>query len=260
MITGHDITMQKAYNIKLILAYDGTHFDGWQRGSKGQTLEELLEIAVGTICQHPVVLQAASRTDAGVHAMGQVVNFFTPREFCLKKLIYRLSQLLPNAIAVLHAELADANFHPTLDAIAKEYRYYICTGRVQMPQHRFYSWHVPHSLDLNAIKEATKDLCGKHDFSSFCNQKAGHQPLDNIREVFSIELQELGCGRLCLIIKGNNFLYRMVRTIVGTLVDIGRGKISKESIPKILQALDRRSAGLCAPSHGLFLQEVYYSG
>lgn len=246
------------HNIKLLTAYDGTSFDGWQRGSNGQTIEELLEKALQTICQHSITLQAASRTDAGVHAIGQVINFMTFRELSLEKLVYRLSQLLPDAIKVWHAEMTFEAFHPTLDAIAKEYRYYICNGRIQMPQHRFYSWHIPKELDLTVIKEAAKMLCGKHDFSSFCNHKLSQQPSDHIREVFSIEIQELGDKRLCFMIKGNNFLYRMVRTIVGTLVDIGRGKILKESLPEILQAHDRTRAGICAPANGLFLQEVFY--
>ncbi|MBA3238324.1 MAG: tRNA pseudouridine(38-40) synthase TruA [Parachlamydiaceae bacterium] len=250
---------EKANNIKLLIAYDGSSFDGWQRGSEGKTIEEILEKALGTICQHPIVLQAASRTDAGVHATGQVINFITDHDFSLNKLIYRLSQLLPKAIAILHAEVASENFHPTLDAIAKEYRYFVCTGRAQLPQHRIYSWHIPQTLNLQAIKEAASMLCGKFDFSSFCNKKENLCQLDTVREIFSIEIQEMCDERLCFVIKGNNFLYRMVRTIVGTLIDIGRGKISKDSIPEILRACDRKRAGICAPAHGLFLHHVFYN-
>lgn len=247
------------HNIKLILAYDGTAYLGWQKTGTGRSLEEALQKVIEQVLQHPVVLQAASRTDAGVHAKGQVVNFLTSKhDLDLSKLKSSLNGLLHNDMIVLSAEEMPLNFHPTLNCIGKEYRYFICYGQRQIPYHRFYSWHVPYMLDLDRISQALLFFIGTHDFSSFCNVRKNAHYSDYIREVSELKIIQLEEKRLCLSISGNHFLYKMVRNIVGTLVDIGRGKIHLEQLPGIFEAKSRPQAGIAAPAHGLFLYEVKY--
>lgn len=251
------MTHQKK-NVKLILAYDGTNYQGWQRGSQGKTIEETLEKALTLVCQHPVVLQAASRTDAGVHAEGQVINFFTSKQLELSQFRWSLTQLLPKDLAVIRVEFVEESFHPTLDAYSKEYHYYICNSLFQLPYHRLYSWHVYQPLNFEAIDSAMEWMCGKKDFSSFCNHHIHNKYTDHIREIFSFERVSFPHERYCFIIKGNQFLYRMVRNLVGTLIDIGREKIPASAISDIFSVHDRKKAGVSAPAHGLFLHRVNY--
>lgn len=250
-------------NIRFTLAYDGTNYQGWQKGSAGLTIEEIVEKILSRIYQHPIILQAASRTDAGVHASGQIVNFFAPKEINLNDLCYSLNRLLPPDIVCKSLERAPDDFHPTLDAIGKEYHYYICNGQIQQPFHRLYSWHIYQPLNVKAIDEASQVLCGEHDFSSFCNHKPTHQYDHYIRNIFSIErIQIKGVSqndhRFYFSIKGDNFLYRMARNLVGTLVDVGLGKININELTCILKAKNRKLAGISAPAHGLFLHQIFY--
>lgn len=240
-------------NIKLLIAYDGTRYHGWQ-DSIEKTLQKILE----KICQHPIYLQAASRTDAGVHAYGQVVNFRTSKEINPGQFQCSLNQLLPKDIVIKHLELAPELFHPTLDAKSKEYRYYICLGKFQLPHLRLHSWHVQQDLNFLAMENAAQILCGQKDFSTFCNHRTEGYYSHCVREITSIKILKLDENRLCFVIRGNNFLYRMVRNLVGTLVYIGRGKIAPDELPAILESHDRTSAGITAPAHGLFLHEVFY--
>lgn len=241
------------HNIKLLIAYDGTRYHGWQNSIE-KSLGDILE----KICQHPIQLQAASRTDAGVHAYGQVANFTTSKEFDLGRLQCSLNQLLPKDIVIRNLEYAPDIFHPTLDAKGKEYRYYLCLGKFQLPHNRLYSWHVYQKLDLSVMESAAQAICGKRDFSSFCNQGSDSCYSHFVREITSIDINKLEENRLCFVIKGNSFLFRMVRNIVGTLVYIGRGKLALSDLPAILEACNRTYAGVTAPAHGLFLQEVFY--
>lgn len=241
------------HNIKLLIAYDGTRYRGWQNSIE-KSLKEILE----KICQHPIQLQAASRTDAGVHAYGQVANFNTPKEINLGQLQCSLNQLLPKDIVIRQLEYVPETFHPTLNAKSKEYRYYLCLGKFQLPHHRLYSWHVYQKLDFAAMESAAQILCGTRDFSSFCNQGSDSSYTHFVREITSIEILRLPENRLSFIIRGNSFLFRMVRNIVGTLIYIGRGKLALEDLSAILKACDRTCAGVTAPAHGLFLHEVFY--
>jgi tRNA pseudouridine38-40 synthase len=246
-------------NIKLIISYDGTNYLGWQCTPVGASIESTLQSVLEQILQQPVSLQAASRTDAGVHAHAQVVNFmvFKP-DLNLKRLEMSLNGLLPKDMAVLLVEEMALSFHPTLDCREKEYRYYICMGRAQSPQNRFYSWHVHAALDLEKMGCAAQGLIGSHDFSSFCNVKKNASYSHFRRQINAIEIEELESNRLCVRIRGNNFLYKMVRNLVGTLVYIGKGKIDEENILAILDSRDRTQAGVTAPAHGLFLHQVFY--
>jgi tRNA pseudouridine38-40 synthase len=246
-------------NIKLIVAYDGRNYRGWQKTPMGPSIEGALQSILEQILQHPTPLQAASRTDAGVHARGQVVNFLTMKHpLDLNRLKISLNSLLPKDVVVLSIEKMDYSFHPTLDCKGKEYRYYLCYGSTQFPQNRFYSWHYPHSLQIDEMRKSTHFFLGKHDFSAFCNVKHHETYTDFKREIHQLNILNIDEQRLCIQIRGNHFLYKMVRNIVGTLVYIGSGKILKESIPGILQSGYRPNAGVTAPAHGLFLHLIDY--
>jgi tRNA pseudouridine38-40 synthase len=246
-------------NIKLTIAYDGSRYLGWQKTEMGPSIEEELQRALSQILQEDVALQAASRTDAGVHAAGQVVNLIVPHESaCLQKLKIGLNGLLPKDIVVMEAEEVLENFHPTLDCKAKEYHYSLCYASAPIPLYRHCIWHYPYALDIAAIRQAAKLLTGEYDFRAFCNSRKEIVYSDYVRRVESITIVELEDKCLRFEIRGNNFLYKMVRNLVGTLVYAGCGKIDVEAIPAILEAKDRTQAGVTAPAHGLSLHRVYY--
>lgn len=246
-------------NIRLKVAYDGTQYLGWQKTQMGPSVEEALERTLSQILQEDIVLQAASRTDAGVHAKGQIVNFISKKETLpLQRLLISLNCLLPKDIAILNIEQADDSFHPTLDCRNKEYHYSVCYGTAQLPHHRFYSWHYPHPLNLLAMQQAAEQIVGQRDFSAFCNFKKNSAYDHYVRHVQEINIAELPNSQLQFQIRGNNFLYKMVRNIVGTLVYVGCGKIDAKSIPAILLSKDRTQAGVTAPAHGLCLHSINY--
>jgi tRNA pseudouridine38-40 synthase len=245
------------HNIKLHLSYDGSHYDGWQKNPEGPSIEEALELALTTILQHPVNLQAASRTDAGVHAEDQVVNFYTEKPFLdLQRLHISLNQLLPQDIRVSAVCLTTPSFHPTLDSVAKEYHYHITTQTWLSPFKRHFFWHFPKPLDVALMRQAALVLIGKQDFKAFTNfRKPPHR--DTIREIFSLDCLQ-NQEDLCIQIKGDRFLYKMVRNIVGTLCYIGAYKIALQDLPAILEGKQRTEAGVTAPAVGLVLKKIYY--
>lgn len=246
-------------NVKLTIAYDGTAYLGWQKTTMGPSVEEALESSLAVILQEKVALQAASRTDAGVHAVGQVVNFISNKaEISLQKFQLSLNSLLPKDISVLSADFMPVAFHPTLDCKSKEYHYQLCYSTAQLPHERHFAWHYPRALDIASMHEAARLLVGKRDFSTFCNFKKNSTYTDYVRDLHSIDVIDLPDQRLRFEIKGNNFLYKMVRNLVGTLVYVGCGKITLESIPDIVTSKERPQAGVTAPAHGLFLYKVYY--
>lgn len=244
-------------NLKLLLAYDGTSYLGWQKNGEIPTIERSLELALFQILRESVELQAASRTDAGVHALGQVVNFRTNHPISLRKLIGGLNGVLPDSIRVLTAEEMPDPFHPTLDNRGKIYLYQICCSAFQLPFYRTLSWHVPTRLDLKAMQEAIPHLLGSHDFSSFCNERSlWTRPTEcNLEEILLIPQAH---QRLHLLIKGDHFLYKMVRNLVGTLVAVGLHQLASDEIPLILEKKERAAAGVTAPAHGLSLKEVLF--
>ena len=245
-------------NCRLLIAYDGSNYKGWQKNNRDRTIEETLQKSLESILQHPVQLQAASRTDAGVHAHGQVVNFFTPlAPLSPKDLTTQINLQLPDDISVLDCQIARQDFHPTVSAKSKEYHYFVCCGK-QLPHHRFYSWHCYSDLDVAAMREGAKLFVGRHDFSSFCNVRVDISYNDFTREVDYLTIEEIERNRLRFVIGGHSFLYKMVRNLVGTLVNIGQGKIPLEHLPKIIASKDRKQAGMTAPAHGLFLKQVTY--
>ncbi|NGX38773.1 MAG: tRNA pseudouridine synthase A [Chlamydiae bacterium] len=241
-------------NIKCLLAYSGARYHGWQKTRMGPSIEEELQKSLVQILQHPIKLQAASRTDRGVHAEGQVVNFFTgKKDLCLKKIHYSLNQLLPNDLSILNIEEVEETFHPTLHAKGKEYHYKVCNAPYQLPFHREFSWHYSYPLQLDLMDKGAKLLVGKQDFSAFTTVRYA----DAVRTVLDVKISS-DEGSLLIRVRGENFLYKMVRNIVGTLLHIGAGKIPLEELPLILSSKKRALAGVTAPAHGLCLKEVFY--
>jgi len=243
-------------NICLQLAYDGEPFFGWQKTEAGPSIEEALQTVLEQILQEPIKLQAASRTDRGVHAEGQVVNFMTNKEPPLK---ISLNRLLPSSIRVLEVKVMPPSFHPTIDATGKLYTYCICFGPTQLPFHRHFSWHVPPLLDLEQMQKAATYFIGEHDFSAFCNVHENLKYPHKRRRIDQIEFISLGENRIQIAICGNHFLYKMVRNLVGTLVHVGEGRLNADAIPDILASKKRIEAGVTAPAHGLTLKMIYFA-
>jgi len=244
--------------VACLLAYDGGQYLGWQDNRNGSSVEATLRAVLEQILQHPVSLSAASRTDVGVHAEGQVVTFSTERTCSLTVLAHSANQLLPEDIVIREMWLTDPSFHPTTQAKGKEYHYLIDTGRTQLPLRRHFAWHVPYELQLPAMRRAAEILVGTHDFRAFCNQRKQLNYASFVRTVERIEVLEPAQEQLVVAIRGTQFLYKMVRNIVGTLVYVGRGRIEVSAVEDILRQRDRKQAGMTAPGHGLVLKRVFY--
>ena len=253
-------------NIKLLLEYDGTAYQGWQVQKKGETIQGILENRILKITGEHSRVIGASRTDAGVHALGQVAAFRTESSLDAGTIKRALNAVLPQDIRVLDASVVDDSFHPREDAIKKSYFYIITNQRISSAFLFRYTWIVPQPLVLNTMKEASQKLIGRHDFASFMG--TGSDVKDTVREIYSLNIERLGSidfmtsfliGNFMKIsIEANGFLRHMVRNIVGTLVEIGRGRISAERMKDILESRDRRLAGPTAPPHGLFLERIVY--
>ena len=244
-------------NLKMTISYDGTPYLGWQKNNAGPSIEECLQTALQQILQEDIFLSAASRTDAGVHAKGQVVHFLTTSSLCLHKLQGSLNSLLDEAISVLKLEEAPIQFHSTLNCIKKEYWYHVCFGKVQNPFFRRTSWHFPHFLEFDDMQEAALNLLGEHDFSAFCNQRPSwnRSVICNVKDLSILPLSK---DRVRFIIFFFFFLYKMVRNLVGTLVYIGCSKLPLDQVSSFLMNKDRTQIGMTAPAHGLLLKKVYY--
>jgi tRNA pseudouridine38-40 synthase len=244
--------------LRLTIAYDGTDFVGWQRQARGTSVQGLLEEALAAFEGRPVTLHGAGRTDAGVHALGQVasVSLRTPHD--AEAIRRGLNAALPGTVRVLAAEEARAEFHARFHAAAKVYEYRIVNAPVLSPFLARYAWHVPQPLDMEAIRRASDRLIGRHDFAAF--RGTGSAVRESVRTVESIHWTG-GCGTespLLVTITADGFLRHMVRAIVGTLVDIGVGRWPDDAIDGMLESRDRVRAGRTAPARGLFLVEVRY--
>lgn len=247
-------------SFKIVCAYLGTYYFGWQETKEGPSVENAIVKALEQVLRHKIELQAASRTDRGVHAEAQVIQFYTSRDdICTNKLRYALQGLLSPYIAIRLIEEMPVSFHPTLDVQSKEYRYYLCLNRVQLPFFRDISWHMPGLLHLDAMREGMKQLTGCHDFRAFCNHRKTLRYTDYTRTIFRLYDQPLPHNRLCIVIQGDHFLYKMVRNMVGTLAQIGKGTFSLDSLSDKLLSKDRKEMGVTAPAHGLFLHSVNYT-
>lgn len=241
-------------NYQLILAYSGKHYFGWQKTNTGPSIEQTLETAIETVLQQKISLQAASRTDRGVHALGQVVHFFADISIPLSKLQYRLNKLLPDDIRILEIQKKPKKFHPSVDAIAKMYTYYIDNQTHPNPFYKDTSFHVHEPLDIDAMSEGANHCIGHQDFRSFTN---GHE-LDSYRTIFSICIKPYDLSLIKIDILGDRFLYKMVRNLIGCLVYVGCAKISPSDVKKILENKQRKKKAVTAPAQGLFLSKVIY--
>jgi tRNA pseudouridine38-40 synthase len=259
---------------KLTLAYDGADFSGWQAQPGRRTVQGELERAWREITGEVVRVNVAGRTDAGVHACGQVASLESPTHLAPEALVGALNSKLPEDAAVLAVELAPAGFHATHDAKCKRYRYSIYNHARRPIFHRRYAWHVPTLLETAAMQAGGQALVGKHDFASF--QSAGSERESTVRTIFAVTVTRAGAGQgghpangqgatederdalVTIDVEGDGFLYNMVRAIAGTLVEVGRGRRAAESVAEVIAACNRCAAGQTAPAHGLSLLWVRY--
>ena len=241
-------------NLKITIQYNGKDYCGWQRQPNSLGIQGNIENAIYEITKEKVKLIGSGRTDAGVHAFGQVANFLINSNIPASKLPLAINSKLPKDISVIDCVEVDDNFHSRYSAIGKTYRYLIYHSQYRSPIYKDISYQVKYDLDIEKMKKEAKFLLGEHDFCGFMS--SGSSVLDTVRTIsdISIKTEE---DLIIIEITGNGFLYNMVRIIVGTLVDIGRGKID-ESLEDIISSKDRKRAGHTAPAHGLFLKKVYY--
>ena len=244
-------------NIKLTIEYDGTAYNGWQRQAGVPTVQQVMEDTLSGIVNAKVVLVASSRTDTGVHALNQVANFRTETAMPLRNMHLGVNSLLPADIVVKAMSDVDWEFHSRFHARSKVYHYRIFNSPVRTALERNRCWHVRTPLDVGAMNRAAAGLLGTHDFSSFCAAQCEVE--DRVRTVTEAFVGRDEGGGLVFRIEADGFLRHMVRNIVGTLVDIGKGATPGEGLVRILTARDRREAGPAAPARGLFLVEVRYA-
>ena len=242
-------------NIKLTIEYDGTNYHGWQIQPKGETIQAVFERAVSTFLGAPTRVIGSGRTDAGVHALGQVANFFCDKAPDLHRLQRGLNALTPEDIAIKAVEWVPDSFDARRDGRSRVYQYRIWNHPWPSPFHVRYAWHIHDSLQFALMSEAISALEGEHDFSSF--QAAGCDAAHPVRRVYRNSLEQSG-ALIIYTIEATAFLRHMVRNIVGTLVEVGRGERSPQQFAELLGARDRTQAGPTAPGHGLFLVEVKY--
>ena len=240
---------------RLKLAYQGTAFNGWQSQPDHSGVQNVVEKALATFLRHPVRVTGASRTDTGVHAEGQIACFDTDVSFDERRWMRALHGLMPDTIGVRALESVHPEFHPIFASIGKAYRYRVWVGEGRMPQLAPFVWEGHAKLDVGAMRSASLVLLGRHDFSSFCASDSGAKTRE--RTIFEIAIVESG-PLLDFWVIGDGFLKQMVRSIVGSLVDVGRGRVSPKAFSHVLAAQDRNRAGVTAPARGLSLVEVFY--
>ena len=248
-----------AVKFRLIIAYDGTAYEGWQVQKIGLGVQQRVEEALKKLFPSAGRVHGSSRTDTGVHALGMVAHFEIPKgEFKMpvRKLALALNAFLPEDIRILSATRARSDFHARFNAKGKQYRYFLWNHTAMNPLLRTQAWHVPMALDLAAMRRAAKVFVGKHDFKSFAANR-GYEMESTVRTVTRCEVQRRG-KVYTFIIEGDGFLYKMCRGIVGTIVQVGKGKFKPEEVKAMLDARDRRLAGMTAPAHGLVLWKVFY--
>jgi tRNA pseudouridine38-40 synthase len=242
-------------NVKLVIAYDGSGYQGWQIQPGVRTLQDTVEKGLEVILGHPVRIYASGRTDTGVHAFGQVVNFHTSSSIPVDGLLRGLNSISPGDISVLSAEEVAPDFHAQFQAKKKTYVYVIDTGEARSPFLDRYAFHEKYALDAEAMKVSARYLLGEHDFTSFL--ASGSSVKTTVRTITLSEVITL-TNKVLFLIQGSGFLRYMVRNIVGTLLLVGRGKLPPEEMEHILARKDRRFAGPTAPPQGLYLVHVDY--
>ncbi len=243
-------------NIRLLIEYDGTRYQGWQVQAEGPTVQGVIEETVTRITGETIQLVGSGRTDSGVHAFGQVANFKTKSNLGVDSIQKALNSLLPPDIVIQRAEEVEDGFHARRDSKSKVYEYQILNRNFRSVFRHGYAWHISHKLDLEEMRKATQILIGEHDFSSF--RSVGSPTRTAVRKVIRAEWRQGRNGLIRFEIEASGFLKQMVRALVGTLVEVGRGKINSEGFKKILESKNRKVAGPTAPAQGLFLKEVKY--
>lgn len=241
--------------VKLTIAYDGTNYCGWQVQPNGITVEEVLNKALKKLTGEEILVIGASRTDSGVHALGNVAVFDTETTIPPEKIAMALNQRLPEDIVIVKSEEVPLDFHPRYCDCSKTYEYHIVNTRIPVPTKRLTNYFVSYELDIDKMRQGASYLVGEHDFVSFCNVRTDVE--NTVRTITALDILEHG-EEITIRITGNGFLYNMVRIIVGTLVRVGRGFYEPEKVKEILEAKDRKAAGVTAPAHGLFLVEIKY--
>ncbi len=236
--------------VRLTVAYDGTGYHGWQLQDNGITIESELNRCLSELLGEPVRVIGASRTDAGVHALGNIAVFDTKSRIPPEKISYALNQRLPEDIRIQRSEEVAPDWHPRRCASRKTYEYRIYRGEFPMPVKRLYSYFLYCRLDLERMREAAGFLEGEHDFKSFC--QTGSQAESTVRTIYRLQVEEQGAD-LVIRVCGSGFLYNMVRIIAGTLIEVGQGRREPGSMTAVLEAGNRSAAGATAPAHGLTL-------
>ena len=249
-------------NIKLLIGYDGTDYSGWQRQHKGRTIQGEIEFFLKRMTLEDILLSGAGRTDAGVHADGMVAHFHTASKISCGDLLRGLNAMLPGAIRIFSVEEVSFSFHARFSALGKHYVYKIFTGKIHPPILRLHTLHISASLDLEAMRHCLTSILGPHDFSSFENSgtrdKTSTSGRGAVRTIHEATLAKESTELITLNFYGDGFLRNMVRNLVGTLLEVGRGKITPQEFTTILAGKNRALAGPTAPAHGLCLKKVMY--
>jgi tRNA pseudouridine38-40 synthase len=243
-------------NFKMTVEYDGSAYCGWQRQENGTSIQQLLEEAIGLITGQKVAVIGSGRTDAGVHALNQVGSFKCSTKLPVNKIFMGMNSVLPPDIVVKELQEVADDFHALRDVKSKIYIYKICNQRLRPALGRNYFWHIRFPLDIVRMKKASQLLIGTHDFSCFC--ATGSDVKDRVRTIVDVEIKTCDDGLIEIKEESHGFLKYMVRNIIGTLVEVGRGKREPEEMTGIIESRNRNIAGATAPAGGLFLKEVKY--
>ncbi|MDP8218119.1 MAG: tRNA pseudouridine(38-40) synthase TruA [Candidatus Theseobacter exili] len=246
----------KKRNIKIKLEYDGTEFAGWQVQPEMRTVQGSVETSLNKLTGEKIRVIGAGRTDAGVHAKGQVAHFSTSTRLTENTLLRGINALLPKDVVVLSAEEVTDTFHARFSAVKKTYCYSVWTAKISSPLHRRITFHYPHVLSITEMQKAAAVLVGSHDFASFASNR-GKPEASTVREIMRFDIIKAD-SLLRLIIEADGFLYKMVRRLAGTIIEVGRGKISMEELKDILMKANRKYGGPNLPPHGLCLEKVVY--
>lgn len=242
--------------IKLTVAYDGTAYRGWQLQPNGITIEEVLNKALSELLKEPVSVIGASRTDSGVHGLGNVAVFDTENRMPADKVCFAVNQRLPEDVRVIKSEEVPTDWHPRKQNCTKTYEYKILNCRIEVPTRRLYAHFCHYPLDLEKMRQAAGYLIGEHDFASFC--ASNHQAEETVRTLYDISVERGNDDIITIRLSGSGFLYNMVRIIAGTLIKVGSGVYPPEHVKEILEARDRKEAGDTAPARGLTLVGIEY--
>lgn len=243
---------------KITVAYDGTLYSGWQVQPHSLSIQEVLQKTLKIFLREEIQVIGSGRTDAGVHALGQVAHFSTSHQVDLGRFLLSANALLPPEIRIRDVEPVSEDFHAQYSTKGKEYHYHLSLGKVQEPFHRLYSYHFPYPINLDLLQDAAKAFLGKHDFTTFANSahlgSASRNPVRTLKRLDVVEEE----GGVRLEFEADGFLYRMVRNITGTLLDCAGGRLSVDAVEELFQAKDRKKAPQAAPPQGLFLMKVFY--